>query len=252
YSQGLRMTNGAFDKLFGGPPREPESTITQREMDLARSIQVITEEVMLKMSNYARQETGMKHLCLAGGVALNCVANGRVLKEVPFDDIWIQPAAGDAGGSLGIALAIWHRYLNQPRVSPEHIGAWQPASTQGLAPYSDGMKGSYLGPRDTEESIESFLKSQSAPYQKYSLNELVVVVADLLAAGKVIGLHQGRMEFGPRALGGRSIIGDPRSPEMQALMNLKIKYRESFRPYVPNISREHVCERLDLETKSTY
>jgi len=194
----------------------------------------------------------MKHLCLAGGVALNCVANGRVLKEVPFDDIWIQPAAGDAGGSLGIALAIWHRYLNQPRVSPEHIGAWQPASTQGLAPYADGMKGSYLGPRDTEESIESFLKSQSAPYQKYSLNELVVVVADLLAAGKVIGLHQGRMEFGPRALGGRSIIGDPRSPEMQALMNLKIKYRESFRPFAPSVLREHVSEWFDLETDSPY
>jgi len=252
YSQGLRMTNRAFDKVFGGPPRKPESKLTQREMDLARSIQVITEEVMLKMSNYARQETGMKHLCLAGGVALNCVANGRVLKEVPFDDIWIQPAAGDAGGSLGIALAIWHRYLNQPRVSPEHIGAWQPASTQGLAPYADGMKGSYLGPRDTEESIESFLKSQSAPYQKYSLNELVVVVADLLAAGKVIGLHQGRMEFGPRALGGRSIIGDPRSPEMQALMNLKIKYRESFRPFAPSVLREHVSEWFDLETDSPY
>ena len=252
YSQGLRMTNRAFDKVFGGPPRKPESKLTQREMDLARSIQVITEEVMLKMSNYARQETGMKHLCLAGGVALNCVANGRVLKEVPFDDIWIQPAAGDAGGSLGIALAIWHRYLNQPRVSPEHIGAWQPASTQGLSPYADGMKGSYLGPRDTEESIESFLKSQSAPYQKYSLNELVVVVADLLAAGKVIGLHQGRMEFGPRALGGRSIIGDPRSPEMQALMNLKIKYRESFRPFAPSVLREHVSEWFDLETDSPY
>ena len=252
YSQGLRMTNRAFDKVFGGPPRKPESKLTQREMDLARSIQVITEEVMLKMSNYARQETGMKHLCLAGGVALNCVANGRVLKEVPFDDIWIQPAAGDAGGSLGIALAIWHRYLNQPRVSPERIGAWQPASTQGLAPYADGMKGSYLGPRDTEESIESFLKSQSAPYQKYSLNELVVVVADLLAAGKVIGLHQGRMEFGPRALGGRSIIGDPRSPEMQALMNLKIKYRESFRPFAPSVLREHVSEWFDLETDSPY
>ena len=252
YSQGLRMTNRAFDKVFGGPPRKPESQISQREMDLARSIQVITEEVMLKMAHYARQETQMKHLCLAGGVALNCVANGRVLREVPFDDIWIQPAAGDAGGSLGVALAIWHRYLNEPRVSPEKVGSWQPPSAQGLSPYADGMKGSYLGPGDSVESIEAFLKSQNAPYEQYSLNELPEAVAELLAAGKVIGLHQGRMEFGPRALGGRSIIGDPRSTEMQALMNLKIKYRESFRPFAPSILREHVSEWFDLNTDSPY
>ena len=235
YSQGLRMTNGAFDKLFGGPPREPESTITQREMDLARSIQVITEEVMLKMAHYVRRETGMKHLCLAGGVALNCVANGRVLREVPFDDIWIQPAAGDAGGALGVALAIWHRYLDQPR-EVKH----------------DAMKGSYLGPRDSEAGIEALLQSLNVPYQKYSRAELPDVVAQLLAEGKIIGLHQGRMEFGPRALGGRSIIGDARSPQMQSVMNLKIKYRESFRPFAPSVLREHVSEWFELDADSPY
>lgn len=258
YSQGLRMTNTAFAKLFGGPPRKPESLVTQKEMDLARSIQVITEEVMLKMTQFAHKETGMKKLCMAGGVALNCVANGRVLREVPFEDIWIQPAAGDAGGALGIALAIWHRYLGNARVSPEAAGTW---ATQGkvknngkrtLAAYADGMKGSYLGPRDTEDEIEKFLQSQSLPYKKYSRQELPGVVADLLAAGKIIGLHQGRMEFGPRALGGRSIIGDPRSPEMQSAMNLKIKYRESFRPFAPSVLREQVADWFELDTDSPY
>ena len=174
YSQGLRMTNGMFDKLFGGPPRKPESQITQREMDLARSIQVITEEVMLNMARYVHRETGMKHLCLAGGVALNCVANGRVLKEVPFEQIWIQPAAGDAGGSLGVALAIWHRYLGKPR------------TVNGC----DAMKGSYLGPRDTEAEIEKYLSENGLVYTKYSREKLPGVVAELLAAGKVVGLHQ--------------------------------------------------------------
>ena len=265
YSQGLRMTNGAFDKLFGGAPRKPESLITQKEMDLARSIQVITEEVMLKMTRYAFKETGLKKLCMAGGVALNCVANGRVLREVPFEDIWIQPAAGDAGGALGIALAIWHRYLGKPRLSPEKAGTWQPAPTgrfqtagngrrqqNGLAAYADGMKGSYLGPQNTEEQIEKFLKSQALPYRKYSRKVLPEVVAGLLADGKIIGLHQGRMEFGPRALGGRSIIGDPRSSEMQAVMNLKIKYRESFRPFAPSVLREKVTEWFDLDVDSPY
>ena len=254
YSQGLRMTNGSFDKLFGGPPRKPESRITQREMDLASSIQVITEEVMLKMANYAHRETGMKHLCMAGGVALNCVANGRVLREVPFESIWIQPAAGDAGGSLGVALAIWHRYLNEPRSSAERRGLWD-ASKQGangIAVYSDEMKGSFLGPRDDENSIDQFLRSKTIPARKYSRSELPAVVADLLANGKVIGLHQGRMEFGPRALGCRSIIGDPRSPEMQSMMNLKIKYRESFRPFAPSVLREHVAEWFDLDADSPY
>ena len=270
YSQGLRMTGRAFDKLFGGPPRRPESLITQKEMDLARSVQVITEEVMLKMTNYAYKETGMKKLCLAGGVALNCVANGRVLREVPFEDIWIQPAAGDAGGALGIALAVWHRYLGNARKSPETAGTWQSAhgnakkvpkesgqearasSSNGLPPYADGMKGSYLGPRHTEAEIEEFLQSRRLPYRKYSRTELPGVVAELLAAGKIVGLHQGRMEFGPRALGGRSIIGDPRSPEMQSAMNLKIKYRESFRPFAPSVLRERVADWFELDTDSPY
>ncbi|HEY0726220.1 MAG TPA: carbamoyltransferase N-terminal domain-containing protein, partial [Pyrinomonadaceae bacterium] len=236
YSQGLRMTNGAFDKLFGGPPRKPESHIGQREMDLARSIQVVTEEVMLKMARYVHRETGMKHLCLAGGVALNCVANGRVLKEVPFEDIWIQPAAGDAGGALGIALAIWHRYLGKPRTCNGR----------------DAMKGSYLGPRDSAAEIENFLRDNKLSYTEYSPAELPDVVAQLLADGKVVGLHQGRMEFGPRALGCRSIIGDARSPEMQSVMNLKIKYRESFRPFAPSVLREHVADWFELDADSPY
>jgi len=237
YSQGLRMTNGAFDKLFGGPPRRPESTITQREMDLARSIQVITEEVILKMARYARKETGMKYLCLAGGVALNCVANGRVLREVPFEDVWIQPAAGDAGGSLGVALAIWHRYLGKPR-----------QASGGR----DAMKGSYLGPCDSEAQIEKYLRENNVHYTKYEREQLPDVIAELLAQGKVIGLHQGRMEFGPRALGCRSIIGDARLPQMQSVMNLKIKFRESFRPFAPSVLREHASEWFELEVDSPY
>src|SRR6185369_341246 len=255
YSQGLRMTNGAFDKLFGGRPRKPESLITQREMDLARSIQVITEEGMLTMASHAKRETGAKYLCLAGGVALNCVANGRVFREIPFADIWIQPAAGDAGGSLGIALAIWHRYLDRPRQSPESCGKWSSPrlkNSNGLAPYADGMKGSYLGPRETEDSIQEFLTTRNLPHRKYARNEMPSVIADLLVDGKVIGLHQGRMEFGPRALGGRSIIGDARSPQMQSIMNLKIKYRESFRPFAPSVLRECVAEWFDLEADSPY
>jgi carbamoyltransferase len=258
YSQGLRMTNRAFAKLLGGAPRKPESRITQREMDLARSIQVITEEVMLKMTKFAYRETGMKKLCMAGGVALNCVANGRVLREVPFEDIWIQPAAGDAGGALGIALAIWHRYLGKPRLSPEKIGTWQSTKAESngrkssLPAYADSMKGSYLGPKHSEDEIEEFLKSKQVPYKKYSRAELPEVIADLLASGKIIGVHQGRMEFGPRALGGRSIIGDPRSPEMQAAMNLKIKYRESFRPFAPSVLREQVADWFELDADSPY
>jgi carbamoyltransferase len=259
YSQGLRMTGGAFDKLFGGPPRQPEARITQKEMDLARSIQVITEEVMLKMTKFAYKETGMKKLCMAGGVALNCVANGRVLREVPFEDIWIQPAAGDAGGALGIALAIWHRYLAKPRISSERAGTWQPARAvgsngqkNGLAAYADSMKGSFLGPRNSEAEIEGFLQARQLPYKKFSRKDLPAAVADLLAAGKIIGLHQGRMEFGPRALGGRSIIGDPRSSEMQSAMNLKIKYRESFRPFAPSVLREQVADWFELDTDSPY
>jgi carbamoyltransferase len=265
YSQGLRMTNGAFDQIFAGPPRRAESKITQREMDLARSIQVITEEVMMKMAAHAHKETGLKKLCLAGGVALNCVANGKILRDGPFQDIWIQPAAGDAGGAVGIALAIWHRYLGQPRVSAEKAETWKSnrSGTRGsrmadaqearaTPPYLDRMKGSFLGPRDTLQEIEAFLRSKHAPYKKHSSQELPEVIAELLSSEKVIGLHQGRMEFGPRALGGRSIIGDPRSPSMQSVMNLKIKYRESFRPFAPSVLRECVDEWFKLDTDSPY
>ena len=221
----LVVATAILDNMFA--PRKPESSITQKEMDLARSIQAITEEVMLKMTKYAYKETGMKKLCMAGGVALNCVANGRILREVPFEEIWIQPAAGDAGGALGIALAIWHRYLAKPRLSPEAAGTWRSARAENkgrksniesngdyqaakkdLTAYADGMKGSYLGPQYSEAEIEKSLQSRQLPYEKYSRVELPAKVAELLAAGKIIGLHQGRMEFGPRALGGRSIIGD--------------------------------------------
>jgi len=223
-------------------------------MDLARSIQVITEEVMLKMAAYAFRETKAKKLCMAGGVALNCVGNGRILRESPFEDIWIQPAAGDAGGAAGIALAIWHRYLGQPRVSPERAGTWRsPRGANGsIPPYADGMKGSYLGPRHTEEEIEGFLRARNLPYKTYVREELPEAVAELLAQEKVVGLHQGRMEFGPRALGGRSIIGDAHSPRMQTVMNLKIEYRESFRPFAPSVTREQVAEWFDLNTDSPY
>lgn len=264
YSQGLRMTNAAFDRVFDGRPRRPESQITQREMDLARSIQVITEEAMLKMVKHAHKETGLRKLCMAGGVALNCVANGRVLREGPFQDIWIQPAAGDAGGAIGIALAIWHRYLGKERVSGEKAGTWrsgkailpvnhaQDTRATELPPYTDGMKGSYLGPRNTVVEIEEFLQTRNLPYKKYSRDELPEVIAESLAAGKIIGLHQGRMEFGPRALGGRSIIGDPRSAAMQSVMNLKIKFRESFRPFAPSVLREHVSDWFELSYDSPY
>ena len=268
YAQGLRMTNRAFDRVFGARPRRPESKITQREMDLARSIQAITEEAMLKMVGYVHKETGMTKLCMAGGVALNCVANGRILREGPFEDIWIQPAAGDAGGAIGIALAVWHRYLGNERVSPEKAGTWkssqagktrvpnvdhaQDARTTNLPPYVDGMKGSYLGPQNSVAEIEVFLQSRHLSYTKYARQQLPQVVADLLAAGKIIGLHQGRMEFGPRALGARSIIGDARSPAMQSVMNLKIKYRESFRPFAPSVLREHVAEWFELNYDSPY
>jgi carbamoyltransferase len=255
YSQGLRMTNNVFAKLFGAPPREPESKVTQREMDLARSIQEITEEVVLKMAQFVRKETGMKRLCMAGGVALNCVANGKLLRKNIFDDIWIQPAAGDAGGAVGIALAVWHRYLGNSRVSAESQGTWVTSRSYANGvplPYADGMKGSYLGPKDSEEDIERFLKSHNYPYTKYSREELPHAVGKLLAEEKVVGLHQGRMEFGPRALGGRSIIGDARSSKMQSIMNLKIKYRESFRPFAPSVLREHVADWFDLNTDSPY
>mgnify|MGYP003308733670 FL=1 len=266
------MTGKAFERLLGGPPRQPESLITQREMDLARSIQDVTEEIMLKIVSFAHRETNLRHLCLAGGVALNCVANGRLLREGPFEDVWIQPAAGDAGGALGVALAIWHRYLGKPRTSPEKRGTWVSPKQWAVRtpnggapsldktvrtpitppPYADAMKGAYLGPQYSSNHIRQVLNDKHRPYQKVDRALLPDTVAEFLAEGNVVGLHQGRMEFGPRALGARSIIGDPRSSKMQSLMNLKIKYRESFRPFAPSVLREHVAEWFDFEGDSPY
>ena len=257
YPHGLTMTGDAFGRLFDGPAREPEARLTQREMDLSRSVQDITEEVMLKMARFAHRETGARDLCLAGGVALNCVGNGRLLREGPFENIWIQPAAGDAGGALGVALALWHRHLDKPRVSPERSGAWERAPADRLpspAPrrYADGMQGSFLGPRFADDDIGLFLASNGYAARRLEGADLVEEVARLLADEKVVGLFQGRMEFGPRALGGRSIIGDARSPKMQSVMNLKIKFRESFRPFAPAVLRDHVHEWFDLDTDSPY
>jgi carbamoyltransferase len=253
YAEGLRMTSKAFEKLFGGPPREPETKMTQKDLDLARSIQDVTEEAMLKMARFARKETGMSKLCMAGGVALNCVGNGKILREGLFSDLWIQPAAGDAGGAVGIALSLWHRYLGKPRVSPEAAGTWEMRREGGPLPkYADGMNGACLGPAFGEAEIEAFLKSRDLPYTKVPRERLAAEVAGLLTAGKVVGLHQGRMEFGPRALGNRSILGDPRSPSMQAVMNLKIKFREGFRPFAPSIQREHLSEWFEMDEESPY
>lgn len=237
YAVGLTMTNERFDRLFGGPPRKPESRLTQRDMDLARSIQEVTEEIMFRMARHVRRETGMKQLCLAGGVALNCVANGRILREGIFENIWIQPAAGDAGGALGAALAAWHTYLAQPR---------------RVESSRDAQRGSYLGPAFGPEEIRRFLKEKKVPFRELTDAELPSVIADLIQAEKVIGWFQGRMEFGPRALGARSIIGDARSPKMQEVMNLKIKFRESFRPFAPSVLREKVSAWFELEDESPY
>ena len=238
YLTGLTMTNGAFDKLFGGPARVPESKLTQREMDLARSVQVVCEEVMLRMVRTLHRETGMDNLCLAGGVALNCVANGRILREGPFRRLWIQPAAGDAGGALGVAQLIWHRYCKQPRSVAPRGG--------------DGMHGAYLGPAFSPEEIEAYLVSQGAPYERLERGCLLRHVAQLLADEKIVGWFDGRMEFGPRALGARSILGDPRSPRMQAQMNLKIKFREGFRPFAPSVLSERAGEYFELACDSPY
>lgn len=229
YCAGLRMTNRSFADLFGGPERTAETKITQREMDLASSIQVVTEEVMLKMARHVHRETGMKKLVLAGGVALNCVANGKVLRESPFEDIWIQPCAGDGGNALGAALFAWHQLLGKPRTVTPRI-----------------QKASYLGPSYSDDEIQSFLDARKIPYRKLSREELPEVVADLLSSEKVVGWHQGRMEYGPRALGARSILGDPRSRDMQSVLNLKIKFRESFRPFAPTVLAEHADECFDL------
>lgn len=236
YTTGLTMTNHRFDTLFGGPARKPESKLSQREMDIARSIQVVTEEVVTKLARTVRNELGIDALCLAGGVALNCVANGRLLKERVFSNLWIQPAAGDAGGAIGAALSAWHEYLKQPR---------QVTTT-------DAMSGSYLGPSFTNEEITAYLDSVGARYQQLPDDALLPAVATLLAQDNVIGWFQGRMEFGPRALGGRSIIGDARSPTMQSKMNLKIKYRESFRPFAPAVLAEKVSDWFDIDRDSPY
>jgi carbamoyltransferase len=223
-------------------------------MDLARSIQEITEEVMLKMTAFAGRETGMRDLCLAGGVALNCVGNGRILREGPFEQLWIQPAAGDAGGAVGVALALWHRHLGKPRVSAEQSGAWErPTAGRTTTPrYADGMNGAFLGPSFSDRDIESFIERNNYAARRLDRQRAANEVAAALAEQKVIGLFQGRMEFGPRALGARSIIGDARSPKMQAVMNLKIKYRESFRPFAPSVLRGHVHEWFELAVDSPY
>jgi carbamoyltransferase len=237
YATGLTMTGSKLDKLFGGPPRKPESELTQKEMDIARSIQAVTEEVVLRLARTVHKELDVDYLCLAGGVALNCVANGRILREGPFKDIWIQPAAGDAGGALGAALTVSHSYLDTPR---EVNNA------------DDSMRGSYLGRRYTNDEIKEYLDSVDAPYSEIEDNELMPELAGLLDSEKVVGWFSGRMEFGPRALGGRSIIGDPRSPKMQSIMNLKIKYRESFRPFAPAVKAENVSEWFEIDRKSPY
>jgi carbamoyltransferase len=253
YPSGFTMTGDALERLMGGPARKPESKLTQREMDLARSIQDITEEVMLKMAAFAHHETGLADLCLAGGVALNCVGNGRLLREGPFEQIWIQPAAGDAGGSLGVALALWHRHLEKPRVSPESSGTWErPVRATQPLKYADAMNGSYLGPSFSESDIAEFLATGGYKARRVPRSALAEEVAGFIAAEKVVGLFLGRMEFGPRALGGRSIVGDARSPQMQSVMNLKIKFRESFRPFAPAVLREYVNDWFEFNGDSPY
>lgn len=235
---GLTMTNSKFAKLFGGPPRKSETQITQREMDMARSVQVVTEEIMLKMARHVHELTGMKHLCLAGGVALNCVGNGRILREGPFEKIWIQPAAGDAGGALGAAIYTWYQYLDNERKPLSHGG--------------DRQSATYLGPCFSEENIKAYLDENEIPHQRYDMEDIPRELAKLMANEKVIGFFQGRMEFGPRALGARSIIGDARSSKMQTVMNLKIKFRESFRPFAPTVLADRVSDYFEIDSESPY
>jgi carbamoyltransferase len=237
YTSGLTMTNERFHRLFGGPPRDPESMLTQRDLDLAASIQEVTEEAMLRIARHVHARTGLRNLCLAGGVALNCVGNGRILREGPFENIWIQPAAGDAGGALGAASLIWHQYLGNERRAPAT---------------GDLQRGSYLGPEFTPKEIEDTLTRHAARFRAMDDAELIPSIARLLSEGRVVGWMSGRMEFGPRALGARSILGDPRNPEMQKRMNLKIKYRESFRPFAPAVLAEHANEWFELDVDSPY
>ena len=236
YHRGFRMTSQKFHKLFGSPPREPEEELTQFHMDLASSIQAVTEEVVFKIASSLRKETGIRNICLSGGVALNCVANGKLLEKKVFNDIWIQPASGDAGSALGAALVVWHDYLNMPREANP----------------SDSMKGTYLGCKFSNEEIIKYLNDINAPFEKLQDEELFEKIAYQLDEGKVIGWFNGPMEFGPRALGGRSIIGDPRNQEMQSVMNLKIKYRESFRPFAPSVLEEDVANQFEMSDKSPY
>ncbi len=237
YCNGLKMTNACFERLFGGAARRPESKITRKDMDIAASIQEVTEEIMLRMARYIHKITGQDRLCLAGGVALNCVGNGRILREGPFKEIWIQPASGDAGGSLGAALLAWYKYLGNKRVVDNN---------------NDLQKASLLGPSYSDDYIEGFLKERNISYKKLVFLEIPEVVAGLITQGNVIGWFQGKLEFGPRALGSRSIIGDARNPEMQSKMNLKIKYRESFRPFAPTVLKESVSTWFDLDKESPY
>jgi carbamoyltransferase len=243
YLDGLAMTNDRFAALFGGPARSPESAISQREMDLARSIQEVTEEIVLKLARHAREITGKRNLCMAGGVALNCVANGVLLRAGIFDDLWIQPAAGDAGGALGAPLAVWHNALGNPRTVARSPRTGKP---------TDAMRGSLLGPDFPRDAIKDYLDAHGYPYEELPAADWARRIAEVIAGENVIGLCQGRMEFGPRALGGRSIIGDSRSPRMQSVMNLKIKYRESFRPFAPSVLEERVGDYFELDRPSPY
>ena len=270
YTVGLTMTNKKFDQLFEGPPRKPETQLTQREMDIAASIQVVTEEVVLRLARTVQKELNADYLCMAGGVALNCVANGRILREGPFKDIWIQPAAGDAGGALGAALAVWYQYHNQPRIFEAEkvlveVGSAaesSPAKNSAVATLEpklktvpapkDRMKGAYLGQKFGGEEIQLYLDSIGAVYERLEDAKLMPRLAEILDNGNVVGWFQGRMEFGPRALGGRSIIGDPRNTKMQSVMNLKIKYRESFRPFAPSVLAERVSDYFEMNSPSPY
>lgn len=248
YPSGKTMTNAAFHKVFGGPAKSPDDDVTQREMDLARSIQVVTEDIIVKIAQFAYQKTGCENLCLAGGVALNCVANGKILTKGPFKSIWIQPAAGDAGGSLGAALLAWHEYFQQPKSLPKGH------AEKGVSLYDevDTMHGSFLGPEYCSQQIEAYLTEQNLPFEILDDNQLYPNIAQLIVDGKVIGWFQGRMEFGPRALGNRSILGDPRNTEMQSQMNLKIKNRESFRPFAPAVLQADVNDYFEIDRPSPY
>ena len=237
YCAGLTMTNDKFHKLFGGPPRKPESKLSQKDMDLARSVQDVTEEIVLKMGKHVYNETGLKNICLAGGVALNCVANGKLLREGPFEGIWIQPAAGDAGGALGAALVGWYHYKGNKRTGESG---------------TDTQKGSYLGPGYNDKELLDYFQANNINYSRFEDGELPDKVASLLAQEKVVGWFEGRMEFGPRALGARSILGDARSSKMQSVMNLKIKFRESFRPFAPAVLGERVSDYFEIDRESPY